>query len=132
MSFRIYFVFLWCNSLGIPFFGGEHFQFLSPWNIVSLELGILNYRLLKFHSSLFCFCCWEFVNKNVVSFKVIQFFKILFHFILLFMATPTAYRDSQARGRIGATAAGLRYSHSNLGSEPHLWPTPQLTATPDP
>ena len=26
---------------------------------------------------------------------------------------------------IGATAAGLRHSHSNEGSEPHLQPTPQ-------
>ena len=36
----------------------------------------------------------------------------------------------QARGRIGATAAGLYHSHSNVGSEPHWWPTPQYTATP--
>ena len=27
---------------------------------------------------------------------------------------------------IGATAAGLHHSHSNMGSEPHLQPTPQL------
>ena len=41
-----------------------------------------------------------------------------------------AYGGSQARGQIGATAAGL--CHSNTGSEPHLRPIPQLTATPDP
>ena len=29
-------------------------------------------------------------------------------------------------------AAGLGHSHSNVGSEQHLRPTPQLTATPDP
>ena len=45
---------------------------------------------------------------------------------------PAAYGGSQARGRIGAVAAGLRQSHSNAGSEPRLRPTPQLTATPDP
>ena len=39
---------------------------------------------------------------------------------------------SQARGRIGAVASGLHLSHSNVGSEPHLGPTPQLTAMPDP
>ena len=39
---------------------------------------------------------------------------------------------SQARGLIGAVAAHLRQSHSNGESEPHLQPTPQLTATPDP
>ena len=43
-----------------------------------------------------------------------------------------AYGGSQARGLIGAVAAGLRKSHSNLGSEPYLQPTPQLTATLDP
>ena len=34
-------------------------------------------------------------------------------------------------GLIGATAAGLRQSHSNAGSEPCLRPTPQLTAMLD-
>ena len=38
----------------------------------------------------------------------------------LFRATHTAYGSSQARRRIGATAAGLRHSHSNVGSKPHL------------
>ena len=46
------------------------------------------------------------------------------------MATPAVYGDSQARGRIGAAAAGLRHSH-NAKSEPRLWPTLQLVATPD-
>ena len=43
-----------------------------------------------------------------------------------------AYAGSQARGPIGAAAAILHHSHSNTGSEAHLRPTPQLTATPDP
>ena len=46
----------------------------------------------------------------------------LFCFVLfvfcLFRAAPVAYGDSQARGLIGATAAGLHHSHSNAGSEP--------------
>ena len=46
-------------------------------------------------------------------------------------AAPAAYGRSQATGRIGAVATGLRQSHSNAGSEPSLQPTPQLTATPD-
>ena len=33
---------------------------------------------------------------------------------------------------IRAAAAGLHLSHRNAGSESHLQPTPQLTATPDP
>ena len=39
---------------------------------------------------------------------------------------------SQARGPIRAVAASLHQSHSNMGSKPHLQPTPQLMATPDP
>ena len=41
-----------------------------------------------------------------------------------------AYGGSQARGPIGAIAAGLRQSHK--GSKSCLWPTPQLTAVLDP
>jgi len=55
-------------------------------------------------------------------FKKIKFF--------FFRATPMAY--SQASGWIGITAAGPYHSHSNVGSEPHLRPTPQFMATLDP
>ena len=48
--------------------------------------------------------------------------------VCLFLAAPLAYGSSQAEGWIGATNAGLRDSHSNMRSEPHLQPTPQLTA----
>ena len=59
----------------------------------------------------------------------------LFFFFCLFAfprAASAAYGGSQARGLIGAVAAGLHHNHSNAGSEPHLRPTPQLTAMPDP
>ena len=59
-------------------------------------------------------------------------FYVLFIYFLLFRAAPVAYGGSQARGPIGAVATGLHHSHSNVGSEPRLRPTPQLTATPDP
>ena len=60
------------------------------------------------------------------------FFFFFFNFLFfLFRATPTAYGSSQARGLIGAAASGLHHSHSNMGSEPHLRPTPQLRAMPD-
>ena len=52
-------------------------------------------------------------------------------FLLFLWAAPTAYGGSQARGLIGAVAPGLCQSHSNVGSEPRLQPTPQLMATPD-
>ena len=41
-------------------------------------------------------------------------------FSLLGGAAPAAYGGSQARGLIRAVAAGLRLSHSNSRSEPHL------------
>ena len=47
-------------------------------------------------------------------------------------AAPRACGGSQVRGPIGTVAASLHQSHSNVGSEPSLQPTPQLTATPDP
>ena len=54
----------------------------------------------------------------------------LFFFFNLFRAEPKAYRCSYTRGLIRAVAAGLHQTHSYAGSEPRLWPTPQLTATP--
>ena len=51
---------------------------------------------------------------------------------LLFRAVPMAYGSSQARGRIRPIAADLHHSHSSVGSEPCLQPTPQLLAMPDP
>ena len=59
-------------------------------------------------------------------------FIYLFIFFAISWAAPVAYGGSQARGPIGAVAAGLGQSHSNAGSEPRLRPTPQLTAMPDP
>ena len=68
------------------------------------------------------------------SHPVFQFFflSFLFFFFFLFWAAPAAYGDSQARGQIGAVAAGLRQSHSNVGSKLCLPPTLQLTAMLDP
>ena len=59
-------------------------------------------------------------------------FLFCFAFCLFFRDPPKAYGDSQARGLIRATAAGLCQGHSNMGSKPCLPPTPQLTATPVP
>ena len=45
---------------------------------------------------------------------------------------PQHTEVSQARGGIGATAAGLHHSHSNKGFKLRLQPIPQLMAMPDP
>ena len=60
---------------------------------------------------------------------VVFIYLLLILFFISFRATPTAYRSSQARGQIGAVAAGLHHRHSNVGSELHLEPTLQLNAT---
>ena len=58
----------------------------------------------------------------------LDFPSFLFFF---FKAAPVAYGSSQARAQIGAAAASLCHSHSNVGSEPHLQPTLQLSAMLD-
>ena len=61
-------------------------------------------------------------------------FLLFFFFFCLFAvswAAAAAHGGSQARGRIRAVATGPCQSHSNVGSEPCLHPTPQLTAMPD-
>ena len=55
-----------------------------------------------------------------------------FFVFCLFRATPAAHGGSQAKGPIGAVAAGLYHSQSNAESELRLRSIPQLTATPDP
>ena len=47
-----------------------------------------------------------------------------FHLFAISWAAPVAYGGSQAGGQIRAIATGLGQSHSNVGSEPHLQPTP--------
>ena len=65
-----------------------------------------------------------------LHFLTVSFF-FFFFFLSFSMAALTAYRGSQARGLIRAVDAGLLQSHSNVGSELCLRPTPQLTATQD-
>ena len=55
-----------------------------------------------------------------------------YFFFFLFRAAPAAYVGPQARGQIGAVAASLHRSHSNMGSELPQRPTLQLTSMPDP
>ena len=77
-----------------------------------------------------------FVTLGLQScFSSPEFIYFLFIFIfifLVFLPFPVAYGGSQARNPNRAVAAGLCQSHSNVGSEPHLRPTPQLTAMLDP
>jgi len=71
---------------------------------------------------------------NLLSYSCpLAFVFFFFFFFLVFSrAAFAAYGGSQARGLIGAIAASLYHSHSHVGSELPLRPTPQLMATPDP
>ena len=58
----------------------------------------------------------RFVRVKLFYFILLYFILFLFG-LLSFRGTTTAYGSSQARGLIGAAAAGLHHSHSNAGSE---------------
>ena len=50
--------------------------------------------------------------------------------LCVFRAAPVAYWGSQVMGPIGAVASA--YATATAMWDPTLWPTPQLTAIPDP
>ena len=95
---------------------------------------MVNFKDVMYYSgseSGLSFSCSHWINKTTILF----FFNLFFNFLGLFAiswATPETYGGSQARGRIGTVATSLCQSHSNTESKPHLQPTPQLMATPDP
>ena len=72
------------------------------------------------------------LNTSLKNFNfretLVPFFIFIFYFFCLSRAAPEACGGSQARGLIGAVAAGLRQRHCNVGSKLHLRPTPQLTS----
>ena len=77
------------------------------------------------------------IQKTLVSFGISWILShtlvaCLFCLFGISWAALTAYGGSQAMGRMGAVAASLRHSHSNMRTEPRLQPAPQLTAMPDP
>ena len=72
---------------------------------------------------------WYFCHFEIST--PITFSSLVVCLFCFFRAALMAHGSYQARGGIGATAAGLCTSHNNARSEPHLWPT-QLTAMPNP
>ena len=91
-------------------------QQVGLWTSQGFRCGALTEWLHTFHG-----------HRNFSSVEFLFFLSFC-----LFKAAPVAYGGSQARGLIGAVAAGLRQSHSNTRSKLCLRPTPQLTATLDP
>ena len=72
------------------------------------------------------------VETTQLSRVAISWVYFFLSFSGFFGAPSAAYESSQARDRIGARTAGLRHNLSDMGPEPHLQPTLQLMATPDP
>ena len=62
-----------------------------------------------------CFASCRFESRpELCGFVLGLFFLFIFFFLLFaFRAVPAAYGSSQARGQIGAAAAGLHHSHSH-------------------
>ena len=91
--------------------------------------------LMNFNLSLHIYI--SVISPNMFFFffileSLFSFFYFSFSFFFLFRASLVACGSSQARGRIRATTAGIHHSYSKARFEPYLWPTPQLTAKPDP
>ena len=75
---------------------------------------------------------WDLAKSFFAMCIIASYLKKKLFFFSFFRVAPKACRSSQARGQIGATAAGLCHSHSNARSELYLWPAPQLMAVPNP
>ena len=103
------------------------FAFLGSylWDMEVPRLGVqLELHLLAYATAT---AIWDLSHIRNPCCTLFYFWLFIFS-----MAAPVAYGGSQARGLIGTVAPGLHQSHSNSGSELHLRPTPQLTATLDP
>ena len=99
------------------------------YNVLS---NFLSYRLGRSLCTFNVMGLYLAYKMETLSQFVIYIFKnYLFIYFCIFRAAPAAYGSSNARGQIGAVVAGLRCSHSNARYEPHLRPTPQLTAMLD-
>ena len=71
-------------------------------------------------------------SRSNCTYSLLFIYLFIFYLFAFSRAAAAAYGGSHPRGLIGAVASGLRHSRSKARSEPHLRPTPQLTATLDP
>ena len=98
----------------------EHDSFIKQSNIINM---FLNFYII-----------WNSFCKGIICTSKVRL-SILIKpcengrfFSLFFRTTPVAYGISQARVPIGIYSCPPFHSQGNTGSEPHLWPTPQLMA----
>ena len=105
---------IWSNNFLII-----HHDLAFNFSAILLEIGSVWFCLPD--SGFFC------VNFGIANQRTISVpWSLIYLFIYLFRATPVTYGGSQARSWIRSVAAGLHRSHSNVGSQLHLWFTPQI------
>ena len=125
-----------CTTVGAPTMGIFEKHCLRKISIIPYTTAISHFKIFFYLSMTNKAWAWDplysWYSVHSLAPHPFQFQSLTFYFIflnlfiyfLLFRATLEAHGSSQARGRIGATAAGLCHSHShnNTGSEPHLRP----------
>ena len=148
---------LWGAVLASVSYGNQHAPIFIPvsaalmlcvlqsWNCYSCTVTILllvtvsYWSLTDFSIFMFSGCnTTSGTRASVFRLKVTYlppnflcaFFFFFFYLFAFSRAAPTACGGSQARRLIRAVATSLHQSHSNMGPEPRLKPTPQ--PTPDP
>ena len=108
MSFFYFFLFiLFLFLLFIITFTNRFFFFFFPFRSVYC-LNLNDYFPIVISSILYLLTFFYFEETFQYVFYLINFF---------LRAVPVAHGASQARGWIGAAAAGLCHSHSNVGSQ---------------
>ena len=76
---------------------------------------------------------WKLLRESILRVLIARETIFSFFFFFGFLG-PLLWHMEIPRlgGPVGAAAASLHHSHSNSGSQPCLWPTPQLMVTLDP
>lgn len=87
-------------------------RYRSPWDVIT---GVT----------------WQSLMKDRI--QPFLFIYSFIYYLFIYFCFLGPYLQHMEVLRLGVTtAASLHYSHSNTGSKPHLRPTPQLMAAPDP
>ena len=121
-----------CGVIGVLDFGilrGLQWQIVVVLTCISLTTNDVEHLFICYF--VICPSSVRCLLRSLAHFLSYFLSFFLFFVLLSFLGSLLRHMEiPQAKG--GAVATSLCQSHSNMGSEPSLWPTPQLTATPDP